>query len=69
MNIYIHYTAINTTLPQEDFLMMEQKWLAEQLRKTYYEELATREERKAREMSTQLYMLMTNELTPQNLKV
>lgn len=54
---------------QEDFLLMEQKWLAEQKRKKYYEEVAVEEEKKSREMSQQLYMLMTNELTPASLKV
>ena len=48
---------------------MEQKWLAEQKRKKYYEEMALSEERKAREVSQQLYMMMTNELTPANFKV
>lgn len=54
---------------QEDFLHMEQKWLAEQKRKKYFEEQAAKEERKAREMSEQLYMIMTNELTPASFKV
>ena len=48
---------------------MEQKWLAEQKRKKYFEEQAVIEEKKAREISHQLYMIMTNELTPANFKV
>ncbi|KAL5268083.1 hypothetical protein ACHWQZ_G002064 [Mnemiopsis leidyi] len=55
-------------LLQEDFLLMEQKWLAEQKRKKYFEEQAVIEEKKAREISHQLYMIMTNELTPANFK-
>ena len=56
-------------LLQEDFLLMEQKWLAEQKRKKYFEEQAAIEEKKTREISQQLYMIMTNELTPASFKV
>ena len=48
---------------------MEQKWLAEQKRKKYFEDQALIEEKKTKEISQQLYMIMTNELTPASFKV
>ena len=69
LNKFIYNHVYQAICSQEDFLLMEQKWLAEQKRKKYFEEQAVIEEKKAREISHQLYMIMTNELTPANIKV
>lgn len=55
-------------LLHEDFVEMESKWVAEEKRKRYFEQMAMTEEKKCREMQQQLYMMITNELTPATLK-